>query len=129
MNGWEGWINTKGDETIHTAILGNYAKLSTFLNPLVVTKVDSKGQTLLHYIAAFGNVRHAELCLQHGGDIHAKTHAGKTPLHIAAVSGNIQLCIFLLNKGASKHDCDNKGFTPYALASHAQFFSCADLLR
>lgn len=129
----EGWINTKGDEAIHSVVLNNNffrceKYFAEYVTPVTVAKTDAKKQTLLHYIAAFGLPQQATMCLQSGANINATSQAGRTPLHYAAASGNRDMCAFLLAHGAWKGWMDTQGYTAYDLAIKMGFFSCLEIL-
>lgn len=59
--------------------------------------------TPLHAAAASGNNVVAEILLEVGADIEARTSLGNSPLHIACLNGHVKVCVELLYSNAPIH--------------------------
>ncbi|KAI4294127.1 ankyrin, partial [Schizophyllum commune Tattone D] len=72
---------------------------------------DPLGQTLLHIAADNGHLGVAELLLERGARIAARSKQQETPLTRAAFNGQEDVVRLLLDKGADIKDCDEDGYT------------------
>ena len=63
-----------------------------------------RGQTALMWAAAAGNASAAEMLIEFGGDVKAKSKAGFTPLLFAVRSGHIEAAKVLLEHRADPND-------------------------
>lgn len=94
---------TKGS-VLHYAAESDSVEL---LNRLIdlgapVNKKNICGWTPLHIAACNGKKRSAEVFIQNGADLKAKTGDGKTAYNLALESKNIELADFLVLRGADK---------------------------
>jgi hypothetical protein len=72
----------------------------------------SAGDTPLHWAANNGDTDIAELLLDKGADVNAKTDCGVTPLHLACYHGcNKGMITLLLDRGSHFHLQDDDGYT------------------
>jgi ankyrin repeat protein len=83
---------------------------------LLLSHDKSKGAADLLEACENGKTHLAQLMLEGGADMNARTSEGGTPLMIAAAKGNLELVEALLAKGADATAQDNKGFTALAWA-------------
>lgn len=63
------------------------------------TKVDSQGNTALHYAAAYGRKDMADYLLSAGLQVNARNHVGLTPLAVASRNKQKVAITFLTEKG------------------------------
>lgn len=105
-------------ELLQAARIGDYLDVSVLLDGGVETDwtEENEGKTALHFAAQYGHLRVAELLLEAGADIEAKSDAfgddftvrsekGRTPLIWAAAGRDCprmqeRMCRLLLDKGA-----------------------------
>lgn len=96
--------------------IGDLARVRALINqhPLLVTEkwvrqengqrglafVLPAGYTPLHEAAAHGRIEIAELLLDYGANINARTASGLTPLHEAVFSNHVEMVRFFLARGA-----------------------------
>jgi ankyrin repeat protein len=112
-------------DTIHRAAdRGDRGAVEKFLAAGV--DVNIKGDTIyeaawtpLHHAAFHGQKSVAQVLLERGADVSAKTQAGRTALHEAAWRGNTDLAQLLIAKGADVNARSNPGLTPLDLAIEA----------
>ena len=71
-----------------------------------------QGRSALHWTARDGHVRVAELLLDHGWDLEARTSAGQRPLHEAARCGRVEVMQLLAARGAEINSQDSGKETP-----------------
>ena len=45
-------------------------------------------------MAKYGHVKHADLLMKYGADLHAQNNAGNTPLHVAVSHGQVRMCFY-----------------------------------
>ncbi|KIW80446.1 hypothetical protein Z517_07062 [Fonsecaea pedrosoi CBS 271.37] len=76
-----------------------------------VNKEDSVSTILLHWAAAGGSQKIAELLLEKGFDVSSLYQYG-TPLHFAAIAGEEEVSQLLLKNGADVNANDQYGMTP-----------------
>lgn len=95
-------------------------------------KVDArydKGKTSLHYAAERGDIKMAEVLLNHGADIESKDLSGTRPLHVAA-RGSLETTKFLVERGADVNAIDNEGNTAlHKAAANRQIETLRYLLK
>ena len=70
----------------------------------------------------------AELLVDHGAEVNARSLNGSTPLHLVAASGSEELARFLLDHGADAKLQTKAGQTPWVLAVSQGRRAVADLL-
>jgi uncharacterized protein len=77
------------------------------------------GWTPLHLAAFFGHTRVAELLLDHGADVTARSHNpnGNTPLHAALAGNHKFVAALLIGAGADVNAADASGWRPLHLAA------------
>ena len=63
--------------------------------------VEADGTTTLHLMAKIGNRSAAEVLLEHGADINARTTGGTTPLDIAKKHRHLRMVHFLQNRSVA----------------------------
>jgi ankyrin repeat protein len=68
--------------------------------------------SLLHYTAATGDRKIAEMLIAKGVDLNARDGIGETPLHLAVRKGQEGVAELLISKGADINIQNNKGQTP-----------------
>jgi ankyrin repeat protein len=105
----------------HCAINGlttSVKRLLSIRNINVNVKDDEYGRTPLHWAVMNGNVEIAQLLLQNGADVNARSNNGSSPLHVAIKESNLHVDIvkLLLENGADVHARKN-GETPLCLAA------------
>ena len=74
------------------------------------------GDTPLHFVAMWDDVRGIELLVQAGAEVDALGDMSYTPLATAVRKGNVAAAQALLRHGASPHVRTEFGHTPYQLA-------------
>ena len=79
--------------------------------------ISSNNFTPLHASVYWGRRDIAELLLNKGADVNAKTKTGMTPLMLATFGGNPFMVELLLNKGADISASDSKTNTAISLAA------------
>lgn len=101
------------------AAVGNpeWIKERATSDPQVVTRVDGRGYTLLHWAAMTGATPVVHILLSHQADPNAKDQEGQTPLHMAAVHQQKGVAQLLLTHGADPSAADQRGNSPLMLAS------------
>ena len=80
-----------------------------------VNKLDSLGQTALHWAAASGYPTTCELLLSRGADPSIQDKSGETALHKAAWRGSVECVQVLLAHGASPEVRNSQGQSPLDL--------------
>ena len=78
---------------------------------------DRQGRTLLHVVAAHGDLKAAELLLSRGAAINVVDAQGSTPLHLAVREGHAAVAAQLLDRGADVRVKAGDGTTPLDLAA------------
>ena len=76
------------------------------------------GSTALGHAAKHGHNEIAELLIENGADVSAKSLKGLTPLHYAAANGHKEIAELLIAKGADVNAKSEDGWIPllYAVA-------------
>jgi len=99
--------------------LGDMAFLRQKLQTADVNKKHNGGaeRTLLHYAASGGQVKAAELLIDRGAKVDARTSSEWTPLHLAACNGHLDVVGLLLNRGAKVNAKDDSDGTPLHCAA------------
>eukprot|EP01105_Mastigella_eilhardi_P025977 TRINITY_DN7280_c0_g1_i1.p1 TRINITY_DN7280_c0_g1~~TRINITY_DN7280_c0_g1_i1.p1 ORF type:complete len:185 (-),score=36.25 TRINITY_DN7280_c0_g1_i1:71-625(-) len=109
---------TKPSRLIAAAKAGEDNLIQEYLTEnktLDVNKVDSLGQTSIHWACSSGYPTTVQLLLSFGGRIDIKDKAGETPLHKAAWRGSAECAKILIDRGADKDAKNNEGKTPLEL--------------
>ena len=75
-----------------------------------VNLADSKGYTLLHFMAYCGIVDCSLSLISAGADVNKRSKTGETPLIRAARAGKVQVTELLLENGAEVNVCDSRGW-------------------
>ena len=83
------------------------------------------GWTPLHLAAFFGHRELAQLLLDRGADVNARSKSERfaksnTPLHAAAANKQVEVARLLVERGADVNAKDGHGFTPLALAANSK---------
>lgn len=78
------------------------------------------GDTPLHTVCTWGDVRAARMLLDAGADPNAKGDQGATPLFNAIISGRVELVQLLLSSGASKGEKIFGDTSPFEHARNAR---------
>jgi len=86
--------------------------------PGLANAADSDGLSPLHLAAEHGQQRIAELLLEKGADVNAKSGFKKTPLHYAAASGHEGMVRLLMAKGAELNEPDSFMLSPIFQAAY-----------
>lgn len=97
---------------------------------LELQSCDSKGRTLLHFLAEHPsetNLTLAKLVISKGANIHWADCAQMRPLHYAAESGFDRLASYLINQGAVVDVSSSQG-TPVEIAQRYENIKTAQLL-
>jgi len=123
---------SQGEEEVFIAAAeGNLTKLRVMLDadPSLVNLTDVDGNTLLHAAAGEGRAKAAELLINRGASVNAKTKRGLTPLHDASFEGREEVTELLLKRGADVNARAGDGSTPLAMALSRGHEKLAELLR
>ncbi len=94
-------------------------------DPQLANAYSHDGWTPLHLAAFFGHIEVAELLLDHGADVNARSQSERfaranTPLHAAAANRQLAVAELLVARGADVNARDGSGFTPLALAANSR---------
>ena len=87
------------------------------------------GSTALGHAAKHGHNEIAELLIENGADVSAKSLKGLTPLHYAAANGHKEIAGLLIEKGADVKAKDEGGKTPLDVAIQFKELEIINLLR
>lgn len=104
------------------AILGDTARMEQIFaqDPSLLAAYSGDGWTPLHLAAAFGGVAAVQWLLDHGADVHARSHnsMANQPLHACvAMGGGPDALRALLKGGASVNATQKDGVTALHLAA------------
>jgi uncharacterized protein len=93
--------------------------------PGAVNTYSHDGWTPLHLAAFFGHRELAQLLLERGADVNARSKSERfarenTPLHAAAANRQVEVAELLVARGADVNARDGSGFTPLALAANSK---------
>ncbi len=91
-------------------------------DPALINSYSHDGWTPLHLAAFFGQRETAQMLLDRGADVNARSQNLKfgkenPPLHAAAANRQTKTAELLMNRGAEIDARDGSGFTPLALAA------------
>lgn len=81
-----------------------------------INKVDSLGQSSMHWAAHSGYPNTIETLVHYGGNVNLQDKTGETPLHKAAWKDKVQTIAKLIELGADVSIKNDKGETPFNLA-------------
>lgn len=95
--------------------------------PLLICKVDTVGNTPLHFACTGGNLDCIELLLEYGADVNAQNSDGRTPLHRLYSERYDKIAEWLIGCGADPHIADRRGVSAYDLAPKYYNCSCVHL--
>ena len=104
---------------LHWAVEYGHSKLVLILldaEPLLLHMRTKEGLTAMSIAAWRGDAKMAQLLLDQGGEVDAKSQWGETPLHHAVSFGHLAVCELLLNNGANPHLEDKMERSPYRIA-------------
>jgi len=87
-----------------------------------------KGETALMWAAAEGNAKAADLLIEFGADVKAKSRAGFTPLLFAVRNGELDAVKVLLQHGANANDVAPDRTTALNMAVVNAYFELASVL-
>ncbi|HZN04074.1 MAG TPA: ankyrin repeat domain-containing protein [Candidatus Polarisedimenticolia bacterium] len=116
------------DVSLHeAAALGfvDHARAHLDASPGSVGVHSHDGFTPLHLAAFFGHRDLAQLLLDRGADVNARSKSERfarsnTPLHAAAANKQVEVARLLVERGADVNAKDGHGFTPLALAANSK---------
>ncbi|ELP93264.1 osteoclast-stimulating factor, putative [Entamoeba invadens IP1] len=81
-----------------------------------INKVDSLGQSSMHWAAHSGYPNTIQTLYNYGGNVNVQDKEGETPLHKAAWKDKLQTISKLISLGADVTIKNNKGQTPFDVA-------------
>ncbi|EKE39835.1 hypothetical protein ENUP19_0099G0027 [Entamoeba nuttalli] len=81
-----------------------------------INKVDSLGQSSMHWAAHSGYPNTIETLVHYGGNVNLQDKTGETPLHKAAWRDKVQTIAKLISLGADITIKNDKGETPFMVA-------------
>lgn len=87
-----------------------------FKAKLIPLDAKAAGDTPLHFVAAWGDLRGAKLLLEAGAPVDELGDMGYTALGVAVARGNADVAHLLLQHGASPSVRNEFGFTPLEIA-------------
>jgi ankyrin repeat protein len=87
-----------------------------------------RGQSALMWAAAEGNTAAADVLIEAGADLHARSTAGLTPLLFAVRNAHIETAARLLDRGAQVNDAAADGSSALGVATVNAYFELAAML-
>ena len=110
--------------------LGDTARLKALIadDPCIASAEQPYAMTPLHWAARAGSVECADLLLDAGADVNARTKVHRAPLHLAAEADNEPVTRLLVRRGANVDVQDRKGRTPLHRASYDGCVAAAEAL-
>jgi len=81
-----------------------------------VNQVNHLGDTPLHTVCSWGELKFVKALLESGANVNAKGDGDYTPLMKSVSGGNLAVIRYLLQKGAKKDLKTDRGFTAHGLA-------------
>uniref|UniRef100_A0A914CWQ8 Myotrophin n=1 Tax=Acrobeloides nanus TaxID=290746 RepID=A0A914CWQ8_9BILA len=91
---------------------------------------DKYGMTVLHMVAARGNLDVVQWLVEHGkANVEATDNNGRTVLHIAAAQGNLDVVQWLVEHGADVIATDIDDKTPLNLAEERKKKQITEYLK
>jgi uncharacterized protein len=118
---------------MRAVIFGSYecAKVLIERGAKVGAEQIANNSTALHDVAAEsrGSAKMAQLLIQAGADVNAKTSGGYTPLLVAAGRGKTEVVKVLLEAGADVHATGESGYTALVLAQSRGYLETARLIQ
>ena len=88
------------------------------LREIEYNSVNSYGNTPLHTVCTWGDLKSVELLIEAGADVNYAGERGHTPLFSAIVGQNAEVVEYLLKKGADKSKRNEWGSTPLSQATN-----------
>ena len=91
------------------------------IEPKRLTDRNSMGDTPLHTVCTWGDVRAVKVLLKEGADVNASGESGSPPLINAIAGGSYEVVEVLVRHGADLGVVNEIGYTPlrYAMAVNA----------
>lgn len=112
-------VETPEKEILWAAVKGETALVKSLLeqNPQLAFAKDADGYSPLHRACYENHYHIAQLLLEHGADISARTNQDWQPLHSACKWNSSQCVTLLLDWGADVNAITHGGLTPLHLAA------------
>lgn len=118
-------------DVFEASAVGYAGRIHTLLqdDPSLVNSYAHDGWTPLHLAAFFGRRAAAEVLLDNGADLHARSRnsTDNTPLHAATAAGRRELVELLLARGADPNS-QGAGWTPLHLTADNGDVAIAEML-
>ena len=99
-----------------------------FRKTLPLTMLRSVGHTALHEAATHGHLVLAQLLLDYGANVNARTTIGITSLHEAVYHNHPAIVELLLTHSANVNASLDNGLTPLQWAAMQNRYACAEIL-
>lgn len=115
------------DALMLAAFKGNVPLVTDILNRGAAIN-PGQGWTALHYAATNGHAAVAQLLIDKGADVNARTASGITPLYMAARKPSREVVVMLLRAGAFRDLCNDRQQSPADAARTAGDTELADYL-
>ena len=93
-----------------------------------VDEQNKAGLSALHVAIKMGDLKIAQLLLDHGADINAQDFRGNTPLILAIKKKNLELVTFVVMRKADVNLANNDGITPLHQAAFIENEKIVDFL-
>ena len=104
------------------------AEMSSCLNNVDVNSQNIHGDTVLHRLAAEGDVEQLRAKIQAGAHVNIQNKDGQTPLFRAAKMGHEKCVQLLIDSGADVHHTGKEGNTALFKAAEAGHEQCVQIL-